>query len=164
MRKENLYMFLQVADDTPNKSIECPERLLWISVFDRATMDYINFFDHWVHKANSYKTPKHRPKRCNSLEAKLRLELSTLKWFFFSEHPVAYNLTWIFDHCFEGDARLLRSVREKLKQRHYLNLVKHKEHEALKQIVEVYESQGVLANLPALKPQSKFRWRVNVVH
>jgi hypothetical protein len=140
-----------------------PEHHLWANVVERALQDYVRFFDWYVARAQR-STAKSPDLTRASLKGVMAYELETLKWFFFSSEPVPFNLAWIFDHVFNADERLLETIRVKVKEAHYANLLANKTHPGLKHYLEAYSNAGVLAEIRTQRRTKKVRWRSGVLH
>lgn len=150
--------------DEPNGYTKSGEHLLWFNVLDRALQDYTRFFDWYVQRAVRSNNGKTADVTRESLRGLMAYELDVLKWFFFSTQSTPFNLTWIFDHCFGGDERLLAGIRERVREKHLTNLVENKKHPAVKHLYKSYSNDGLLKDIITDTPPRKIRWHVSSLH
>ena len=137
------------------------EHGLWVSVLDRAIMDYTLFFDYVVTKLRNID--------CNSRVRKnvrnaMRRDLDSLRWFFFEEAVVPYNLSWIAEFCFDGDSDFLDKVRKRVQEKHYSNLVRYQHYPEFEMLIKQYKETGLATDVIDCDPHRKLRVRVDLLH
>jgi hypothetical protein len=137
------------------------EHGLWVSVLDRAVMDYTMFFDYIVTRLTE-KYVSTTVKR--NIHNSMMRELECLRWFFFEKETLPYNLAWIAEFCFEGDTDLLTKIRTRIKEKHYSNLMQYSYLPEFEKIIEAYEKNGLTARIIPVEPHKKFRLRVDILH
>lgn len=153
------------ADDIPEFFHTSPEHVLWISVTERAVLDYVRYFDWWTFTADR---PTHfatLEERRHSVKARMKSELAVLEWFFFERESTPCNLSWIFDHVFNGDQALLEKIRRTIREKHLSNLVEHRDHPAVAAFIAQLEADGVAVDETPQHPrQKKIPSRVILLH
>lgn len=152
---------IAMLDELDSFAAKSGEHLLWFNVLDRALQDYTRFFDWYIQRASKSNGVANPDVTRESLRGLMSYELEVLKWFFFSAQPTPFNLSWIFDHCFGGDERLLTSIRDRIKLKHRTNLIENKNHPAVAHFVSQYTENGLLENVPTDVPSRKIRWHVS---
>lgn len=137
------------------------EHLLWVSVVDRAIMDYTFFFDYIVSKMRNMNQSSRARK--NSRNGMMR-DLESLRWFFFEESCVPYNLTWIAEFCFDGDNDILSKIRKRVKEKHYSNLMQYADLPEFEMLIKQYRDYGYATKVIDCEPHRKLRVRVDLLH
>ncbi len=137
------------------------EHQLWVAVLDRAIMDYTMFFD--------YVVTRMRNTNCNSrirrnVRNGMMRELDSLRWFFFDENILPYNLTWIADHCFDGDCDFLDKVRKRVQEKHYSNLMQYERLPEFELLIQQYKELGYATKIIKVEAHKKLRLRVDFLH
>lgn len=138
-----------------------PEHKLWVSVLDRAVMDYTMFFDYVTTKMRN--TNSNSKMRRNARNGMMR-ELDSLRWFFFEENILPYNLAWIADLCFDSDSDFLDKVRKRVQEKHYSNLMQYERYPEFELLIQQYKELGYATKLVKVEPHKKFRLRVDFLH
>ena len=138
-----------------------PEHKLWVSVLDRAVMDYTMFFDYIVTKMRNTNSNSRMRK---AAKAGMMRELDCLRWFFFEEELLPYNLTWIAELCFDSDSNFLDKVRQRVQEKHYSNLMQYQHYPEFELLIKQYKELGYATKLVKVEPHKKFRLRVDFLH
>jgi hypothetical protein len=124
-------------------------------------MDYTMFFDYVVTRMRN--TDSNNKKQRTARNGMMR-KLDSLRWFFFEEQLLPYNLTWIADFCFDGDADFLDKVRKRIQEKHYSNLMQYKDYPEFELLIKQYKELGYATKLVKVEPHKKLRVRVDFLH